>query len=197
MDASAAVGMALEWTNVPRMRTGSVDSGRLNVSISDPAASADPDDPGVLLLEEVVGLELEAEIDFIGVRGGEGRVRSRVIPGPGDMAGVAGGDGFDAVGAVRYVQRLRSRPSTTWRWTGSVQVRFGEAPGRGPERVSGSLGVADYLGNGIEGELVSFEITVYGHEHVPGVPWVANAVIELGGALKVRFGRLRTITSWA
>ena len=64
------------------------------------------------------------------------------------------------------------------------KVRFGSARHLG-ENPKGywSLGMADYIGNGIEGKLVSFEIKVYGHEHVPGVPWVAG-VIELGGALR-------------
>ena len=181
VDASAAVGMAVEWTSVPRMRTASVDSGRLNASITDPAVSVDPDDPGVLLLEEVVGLELEAEIDFtefvevnveldhesfrdleIWLESPSGTVSTLSTP-------------FDT-----YNDRDPSIDHVAL----DGAFRFGSAKHLGEDpNGEWKLGVADYLGNGIEGELVSFEITVYGHEHVPGVPWVVG-VIELGGALR-------------
>ena len=181
VDASAAVGMAVEWTSVPRMRTASVDSGRLNASITDPAVSVDPDDPGVLLLEEVVGLELEAEIDFtefvevnveldhesfrdlyIWLESPSGTVSTLSTP-------------FDT---------FNDRDPSIDHVALDGAFRFGSAKHLGEDpNGEWKLGVADYLGNGIEGELVSFEITVYGHEHVPGVPWVVG-VIELGGALR-------------
>ena len=51
------------------------------------------------------------------------------------------------------------------------EFRFGSARHLG-ENPNGywRLGLVDYLGNGIDGKLVSFEIKVYGHEPVPGVP---------------------------
>ena len=62
------------------------------------------------------------------------------------------------------------------------EFRFGSARHLG-ENPNGywRLGLMDYIGNGIEGSLVSFEIKVYGHEPVPGVPWVVG-VTELGGS---------------
>ena len=181
VDASAAVGMAVEWTSVPRMRTASVDSGRLNASIKDPAASVDPDDPGVLLLEEVVGRELEAEIDFtefveVNVELDHESFRDLEIW----LESPSG-----------TVSTLSTPFDTYYDLDPSIDhvalegaFRFGSAKHLGEDpNGEWKLGVADYLGNGIEGELVSFEITVYGHEHVPGVPWVVG-VTELGGALR-------------
>ena len=168
VDASAAVEMSRDWTTVPRMRTQSAESGRLNRLVPAPIESVDPDAPGVLPVEEVMSLELEAEIDFtefvaveveidhgsfrdlyIWVESPSGTVSSLLTPfdttNPFDPTeGGVEVDGTVRFGSARF---LGEDPNGEWK-----------------------LGAADYFGNGIEGEIVSFQITAYGHEPVPGGP---------------------------
>ena len=184
VDASAAVGAARDWTSVPRMRSGSVESGRLEASIQDPVESQDPDAPGVMLARELIGRELEAEIDF-----------TEFVEVNVEIEHESFRDLYIWLESPSGTVSTLSTPFDTFNDFGPSEdhvaldgkIRFGSARHLGEDpNGEWQLGVVDYLGNGIEGKLVSFEITVYGHEPVPGVP-LGVGVTELGRALRVNW----------
>ena len=178
VDASAAVGMAVDWTSVPRMRTWSVHTDSqftdLEVEIEDANELGE-------ITRHLVPLKVDAEIDFIefvevNVEFDHESFRDLYIwlespSGTVSTLSTPYDTYFDRDPSIDHVKL-------------DGKVRFGSARHLG-ENPKGywSLGMADYIGNGIEGKLISFDIKVYGHEHVPGVPWVVG-VTELGGALR-------------
>ena len=178
VDVSAAVEMAKDWTSVPRLRSESAHSDSqyrdLRVEIEEPNELKG-------LSQYLVPLNVDVEIDFIEfvevnveiehesfrdleiwLESPLGTVSTLSVP-------------FDTYNdldpSIDHVKL-------------DGEFRFGSARHLG-ENPNGywRLGLMDYIGNGIEGSLVSFEIKVYGHEPVPGVPWVVG-VTELGGALR-------------
>ena len=178
VDVSAAVGMAVEWTNVPRMREASVHSDSqyrdLRVEIEEPNELKG-------LSQYLVPLNVDVEIDFIEF------VEVNV-----EIEHESFRDLYISLESPSGTVSTLSTPFDTYNDRDPSidhvkldgEFRFGSARHLG-ENPKGHwrLEVVDYLGNGIEGELTSFEITVYGHEHVPGAPWVVG-VTELGGALR-------------
>ena len=178
VDVSAAVKLARDWTSVPRMRTGSVHSDSqyryLRVEIEEPNELEG-------LSQYLVPLNVDVEIDFIEF------VEVKV-----ELEHESFRDLYISLESPSGTVSTLSTPFDTYNdLDPSIdhvkldgEFRFGSARHLG-ENPKGHwrLEVVDYLGNGIEGELTSFEITVYGHEHVPGAPWVVG-VTELGGALR-------------
>ena len=170
--------MAREWTSVPRMRTESVHTDSqytdLEVEIEDANEIGE-------ITRHLVPLKVDAEIDFIefvevNVEFEHESFRDLYI-------WLESPSGTVSTLSTPYDTYFDLDPSIDHvKLDGTI--RFGSARHLG-ENPKGywSLGMADYIGNGIEGKLISFDIKVYGHEHVPGVPWVVG-VIELGGALR-------------
>ena len=177
VDVSAAVGMAVDWTSVPRMRTESVHTESQFTDFE--LEIEDANELGEIT-RHLVPLKVDAEIDFIefvevNVEFEHESFRDLYI-------WLESPSGTVSTLSTPYDTYYDLDPSIDHVKLDG-KVRFGSARHLG-ENPKGywSLGMADYIGNGIDGKLVSFEIKVYGHEHVPGVPWVVG-VIELGGAL--------------
>ena len=171
-------GLAVEWTNVPRLRSAAVHSDSqftdFELEIEDANELGD-------LTEHIVPLKVDAEIDFIEFVEVNVEIEHESFR---DLY-------ISLVSPSGTVSTLSTPFDTYYDLDPSIdhvkldgEFRFGSARHLG-ENPNGywRLGLVDYLGNGIDGKLVSFEIKVYGHEPVPGVPWVVG-VTELGGALR-------------
>ena len=181
VDAAAAVKLARDWTSVPRMREASVHSDSqftdFELEIEDANELGD-------LTEHIVPLKVDAEIDFIEFVEVNVEIEHESFR---DLY-------ISLVSPSGTVSTLSTPFDTYYDLDPSIDhvkldgtFRFGSARHLG-ENPNGywRLGLVDYLGNGIEGKLVSFEITVYGHEPVPGVP-LGVGVTELGRALRVNW----------
>ena len=158
VDAEAAVDLAKDWTNLPAMKTARGASGQVNLAIPDTQTSGTPTSvTSTITMDSYVEFVefVEVNVDFT-----HASYRNLEI------------ELVSPSGAVSILAVPRTTYQFSFKWDGNF--RFGSARHLG-EAAAGTwtLRVKDWL-NGNTGSLKSWNIRIFGHGTLPGVPAVAS-----------------------
>ena len=171
VDAEAAVDLAESWTNLPPMKTARGDSGQVNLAIPDTPTSGEPTS-----VDSTIAMDSYVEfVEFVEVKVDFAHAAYRDL----EMELVS------PSGAVSILAVPKNTYEFSFKWDGSF--RFGSARHLG-EAAAGTwtLRIKDWI-NGNAGTLKSWDIRIFGHGTLPGVPTVES----------VRSGGTTLTVSWA
>ena len=172
VDAKAAVDLAEDWTSLPPMKIGKGASGQVNLAIPDPPTSGEPTSvTSTITVDSYVEFVefVEVNVDFthesyrnleIELVSPSGAVS--ILSVPRDTSGLEALGSFDWEGGFRFGSARHLGEAAAGTWT---------------------LRVKDWI-NGSDGTLKSWDMRIFGHGTLPGVP-VIESVTTGGTTLTV------------
>ena len=162
VDAEAAVDLAESWTNLPPMKTAKGASGQVNLTIPDTPSRGEPTS-----VTSTITMDSYVEfVEFVEVNVDFTHAAYRDLE-------------FELVspsGAVSILAVPKNTYEFSFKWDGSF--RFGSARHLG-EAAAGTwtLRIKDWI-NGNAGTLKSWNIRIFGHGTLPGVPAIESMTSE-------------------
>ena len=158
VDAEAAVDLAKDWTNLPPMKTARGASGQVNLTIPDTPSSGEPTSVTSTTtmdsyVEFVEFVEVNVDFTHAAYRDLEFEL-------------------FSPSGAVSILAVPTNTYEFSFKWDG--RFRFGSARHLGEGAVgTWTLRIKDWI-NGNAGMLKSWNIRIFGHGTLPGVPAIES-----------------------
>ena len=166
VDARAAVDLAKDWEGLPTLESHTTESGELNLPVPDaPAGGGSSMVESSLIVNTSVGFVEFVEINVSFQHDSIRDLEIELVSPSGTVSRLAGH--LDTYSEFPYYGFVPLRSP----------FRFGSARhlGEDPNGVW-KLQATDHIAN-VEGNLVSWGVTFYGHESIPGTPtvdWVAG-----------------------